>query len=306
MKSLILGFLALTVGLIVVLSGAHKQQVAMAFSSDNSVSNDCSDHLQSYNHHFQSVVRDEEVRTLSSQPLNINAEHNGGISISTWDKPEFSVKLCKQVASDNNEDGKKILSETRLTVDGGAVSVSAPERNNDYNLNTLLLIQAPIDAQVSMKVENGGISIRRFTGTAEAQAVNGGISLKHSNGKITVHAQNGGISIEDCGGDVTAEVQNGGLSIGLPDRWDGKGLDAHTQNGGLVIRFPKNFSSGLEVTASNHVSIVCKGDACEQGQRSWSNGQRMFRLGNGSPQIHAATVNGGIVIENRESTRDSI
>lgn len=305
MKSFILASAVATLGLTLALSGAHTKPAAVVYANDVQ-SDDCSEHLQSYGMRYSSVVRGEETRSLPNQPLDIHAEHNGGISISTWDRPDFSVKLCKQVASDSDAEGKKLLDATTLSVSGGTVTVSTPHRDDDYNLNTLLLVKAPKGAQVSMKVENGGISVRRFTGTAEARATNGGISLRQSSGKLTLRAQNGGISIQDCGGDVSAEVENGGLSISLQQQWDGKGLDAHTENGGLVIRIPHNFNSGLEVTASNYVSIICKGDACDQGQRTWDNGHRMLRLGSGAPQIRATTVNGGIVIEGRERSGDSI
>jgi DUF4097 and DUF4098 domain-containing protein YvlB len=306
MKSMILGVLVLALSVIVVLSGARSNHSVTLASSDDAMGDDCSEHMQDYGRHYESVVREEESRSLPNQPLNINAEHNGGISISTWDRPDFSVKLCKQVSSESDAQGKRILAETRLEINGGTVSVSSPDQNEDYNLNALILVKAPRGAQVNMKVKNGGIALHRFTGTAEAKATNGGISFKQSNGKLTAHAQNGGISIQDCGGEVTADVQNGGLSIKLPQQWDGKGLEAHTQNGGLVIQIPRNFSSGLEVTASDHVSIICKGDACDQAQRTWDNGHRMLRLGNGEPQIRATTVNGGIVIEDRERSRETI
>jgi len=257
-----------------------------------------------YDRQYQSVVRDEESQSLPNRPLNLYAEQNGGIHISTWDRPDFSVKLCKQVASDSDDQGRKILAQIGLSINGDTVSVNAPDSYDDYSLGTLLLVKAPRDAQVSMKVQNGGISVRRFTGTAEARATNGGISLKESSGKLNVRAENGGISIKDCGGEVTAEVENGGLSLSLPEHWEGKGLDAHTENGGLVVNIPRNFSSGLEISGSEHVSIICRGDACENGQRTWDNGHRMFRLGGGSPQIRATTVNGGIVIQNSERSRD--
>lgn len=306
MKSLTLASALLILGVVFALNSAHGRRAVVVYASDDVQSDDCSEHLQSYGMRYHSVVRGEETRSLPNQPLDIHAEHNGGISITTWDRPDFSVKLCKQVASDSDAEGKKLLDATTLSVNGGTVTVRTPNREDDYNLNTLLLVKAPKGAQVSMKVENGGISVRRFTGTAEARATNGGISLKQSSGKLMLRAQNGGISIQDCGGDVSAEVENGGLSISLPQQWDGKGLDAHTENGGLVIRIPRNFTSGLEVTASNYVSIICKGDACGQGQRTWDNGHRMFRLGSGNPQIRATTVNGGIVIEDRERSGDSI
>lgn len=298
MKTAILAFLLLSFGF-----GMSWARTPVS-SNDDSISDDCSEHLQSHNRHFEAVERGAESRTLPNQPLDIRAERNGGIQISTWDKPEFMVKLCKQVASNSDAEAKRLLAETTLTVNGGTVSVKAPESEGEYNVNTLLLVRAPRDAQVSMKVENGGISVRRFTGTADAKAVNGGIALKQSSGKLTAHADNGGVSIQDCGGEVTAEVQNGGVSITLPEQWQGKGLEAHTANGGLVIKVPKGFNSGLEISASEYVSIVCKGDVCDNAQRTWDNGHRMFRLGSGSPQIRATTVNGGIVIKDRDSSRE--
>lgn len=301
MKSLILGSVILVMGFALAVSGATGKRAVMVSSSNDSLSDDCSDHLQhEYGRHYQSVVRGEEARSLPNQRLDIQAEQNGGIHISTWDKPDFSLKLCKVVASDSDERSRRILAETKLVVEGGRVTVSSGGRDDDYNLSTLLLVKAPRNAQVSMEVENGGIAIRHFSGTAEARAMNGGIALGDSNGKLTVRAQNGGVSIKDCGGEVKAEVENGGLSIILPERWDGKGLEAHAENGGLMIGVPRNFSSSLEVTASNYVSIVCKGEACDKGQRTWDNNHRILRLGNGEPQIRASTVNGGIVIENRD------
>src|SRR5215469_14885535 len=268
MKRAILPILVLTFGLTTALAFKYGNRNVSVRSNDDPLSDDCSDHMHDYGRHYDSVVRDEESRSLPNQPLNFYAEQNGGIHISTWDRPDFSVKLCKQVASDSDSEGRKILAETKLAVNGDTVSVNSPPSDGDYNLNTLLLVKAPRDARVNMKVQNGGISIK------------------------------------DCAGDVTADVENGGLSITLPQHWDGKGLDAHTENGGLVVGIPRNFNSALEISGSEHVSIICKGDVCENGQRTWDNGRRMFRLGGGTPQIKATTVNGGIVIQNSERSRD--
>jgi DUF4097 and DUF4098 domain-containing protein YvlB len=303
MRRAILGFLVLGLGLVFMQARVHRSGgVSLATNSD-SLSDDCSEHLQGRSGEFPAVVKGEEIRALPNQPLNIHAEHNGGIQVTTWDKAEVSVKLCKQVAASDENEGRKILDETKLAIDGPTISVSVPENRGHYNLSTLLLVKAPRDASVKLKVHNGGASLYRFSGTAEAQTQNGGISLNQSTGKLTVEAQNGGVSIKDCGGDVNATVTNGGLSITLPERWEGKGLEAHTQNGGLVIALPRNFESGLEIASSEHVSIVCRGDACEHAQQTWEGGHRMFRLGSSNPQIRATTQNGGVVIKDREQSR---
>jgi DUF4097 and DUF4098 domain-containing protein YvlB len=274
--------------------------------NDETSSDNCADHLHMYNDNFPSVVRDEEARSLPNQPLSITAEHNGGIQVTTWDQPEFSVKLCKQVAANDEAQGRKVLAETKITVSGGNVSISAPSSDDYHSLGTLLMVKAPRNATVNLSVHNGGVSLSNFTGTAEAHARNGGISFKKSNGKLTAEAQNGGVAIKDCGGEVNATVQNGGLSISLPEHWEGKGLDARTHNGGLVVTVPKNFSSGLEVTGSNYTSIICKDSVCDAAERTWDNGHRMLRLGGANPQIRATTINGGIVIQEHDHKRGEL
>ena len=281
----------------------HNSTVTM---NDDSSSDDCREHLRVSNDDYRTTVRDEEVKTVSNQPLTITAEHNGGIQVTTWNKPEVGLKLCKQIAVDDENEGRKLLAETRLEINGSNISVHSPEGDSHHSLGTVLLVKVPRDADLKLKVHNGGVSLNGFTGTAEAQAQNGGISFKRSSGKLTAIAQNGGISIKDCGGEVNARVQNGGLSIALAERWEGKGLDAHARNGGLVVSVPRNFSGGLEVVASEHTSIVCKDEVCNAGERTWDDGHKVFRMGGTNPQVRATTDNGGIVIEERGHARGEI
>ena len=273
--------------------------------NDDSASDDCRDHLRVSNDDYRSSVRDEETKTLPNQPLTIAAEENGGIQVTTWDNPEFSLKLCKQIAADNESEGRKLLAETHLEINGSKISIHVPE-DSDYSLGTVLLVKAPKNANLNLSVHNGGVSLTSFTGTAEAHAENGGISFRRSSGKLTAEAENGGISIKDCGGDVSAKVENGGLSIALPEHWEGKGLEAHARNGGLVVAVPKTFNGGLEVVASEHTSIICKNDACNAGERTSENGRKLFRMGGANPQVRATTENGGIVIEDRGHARGEL
>ncbi len=274
--------------------------------NDDSFSDNCAGHLRMMDDEFGANVRDEETRSLPNQPLTISGEHNGGIQVTTWDQPGFSLKLCKQAAADSEAEARTILSETKIEVSGSNVSITSPESNDHHSLGTLLMVKAPRNATVNLSVHNGGVSLNRFIGTAEAHARNGGISFKKSSGKLTAEAQNGGVSIKDCDGEVTANVQNGGLSIELPERWEGKGLDARTRNGGLVVSVPRNFGGGVEIVGSEHTAIVCKDNICDNAERTWDNGHRTLRLGGSNPQIHASTVNGGVVVKERGYERGEL
>jgi DUF4097 and DUF4098 domain-containing protein YvlB len=300
--------LGLTLPLCLALALAqehHNRSSSTVTMNDDSASDDCREHLRVGNDDYRANVRDEEIKTIPNQPLTITAEHNGGIQVTTWDKPEVSLKLCKQIAADDENEGHRLLADTHLEINGSKISIHAPEENH-HSLGTLLLVKAPRNADLNLNVRNGGVSLTNFTGTAEAHAENGGISFRRSTGKLTAEAQNGGISIKDCGGDVSAKVENGGLSLALADHWEGKGLEAHARNGGLVVSVPKTFNGGLEVVASEHTSIICKDDACDAGQRTWDSGHKLFRIGGANPQVRATTENGGIVIEDRSRTRGEL
>jgi DUF4097 and DUF4098 domain-containing protein YvlB len=297
MKQLLFAGLLLVVGVVAVKAGDDSKSGTSLTMSDNARSDDCSEHLQMYNSDFSAKVRDEEIRSLANQALTITAERNGGIHVTTWDRPDFSLKLCKQAAATDEATARRALTQTRLEIGTGQVKVVSPEHSEDVSVGTVLLVKAPKDAKLEMSVYNGGIALNHFNGFANAHARNGGISFKRSSGTLVAEAQNGGISISDCSGDVNANVQNGGLSIKLPERWEGKGLEAHTHNGGLVVAVPKNLNSGVEIAGSEHTSFICNDDVCTDAQRTWDEGRRLLRLGGPNPVIHASTVNGGVVVK---------
>ncbi|HEX2330957.1 MAG TPA: hypothetical protein VHN74_19690 [Candidatus Angelobacter sp.] len=298
MRQLLFAGLLIAAGVAGLRAGDDTGSRSSITLRDDAKSDDCSEHLQMYNSEFSAKVRDEETRSLVNQPLTITAERNGGIQVTTWDRPDFSLKLCKQAAASDEATARRALAQVRLEVGTGQVKVVSPERDGDVSVGTVLLVKAPKEAKLEMSVHNGGISLNRFFGSATAHAHNGGISFKSSSGTLVAEAQNGGISIKDCSGDVNANVENGGLSIKLPERWEGKGLQAHTHNGGLVVAVPKNISSGVEIAGSEHTSFICNDDVCTDALRTWDEGgRRLLRFGGPNPVIHASTVNGGVVVK---------
>ncbi len=254
--------LILGAGLLFAQHERHSRSVTVT-SDNDSAGDSCSDRMRT-GFDFKSHVEDESTVALPNQPLQIKAQQNGGIQVTTWDQAGFSVKLCKQAASDSESRAREILNETQISVKGSEVSVTGPKGGNDYSVATVLLVKAPKGAVVNLS------------------------------------AHNGGISISDCSGEVSVTVQNGGLSVALPERWEGKGLEAHLQNGGLNISVPKNFSAGLEVSGSNYVHFACKASACDGAEQIAENGRRVLRIGGANPQIRATTGNGGVTIHERD------
>ena len=277
---------------------------SLSMNTNNADSDNCADHINISSDDLSALARSEEVITLANQPLTVKASQNGGIHVRNWDKNEISVKLCRAAAARTQGEAQRVLGQVHLRNSGASVSVEGPDGsstdNDDVAWSSVLLIMAPRGATLDLSVHNGGISLKGVNANVTGHALNGGISLSQTTGKIDVEAQNGGISIKDCGGDVKATVQNGGLSIQLGENWVGTGLDARSHNGGLVVEIPRNFASSLEVSTSNHSSLMCQSDACARGERTWDDNGRVFRIGS-NPIVHASTVNGGTIIKERGS-----
>jgi DUF4097 and DUF4098 domain-containing protein YvlB len=257
----------------------------------------CEDAIQVHGTNL-SVVKGEQAEAAPNRPLKVTAYRNGGVQVRTADRQDFSIRLCKAAVARDAAVAQAMLAKILLSVRDGVVSVQAPEssESSEREVVAMLMIEAPRGATIDMSARNGGISIRDFDGSATARTINGGISVHRSRGKIKVEAQNGGVSIRESSGDIRADVQNGGLSIRLDNEYTGGMLEAHTRNGGLVVEVPPTFRSSLEVSGSQHTSIVCR-DVCDNGQRTWDDDRRMFRMGSGQPVVRASTVNGGVVIQ---------
>ena len=271
-------------------------------TSNDSASEVCSDHIKVRDSMMQEMAEGEELRTLPNAPLKINASSNGSIHVRTWDKGEISVKLCKVVVSKTADEAKSVLSKLALSVAAGEINVKGPanwDEEKHSAWSTVILVHAPRGAQLDLSAQNGGISLDQVDAKVHAHAQNGGISLKQAKGTLDLEAENGGISIKDSGGNVTVDVENGGVHLELGEQWLGGTLVARLRNGGLVVEIPEKFQSALEISGSSNSPVVCKTDICSQGNRTWDENGRVFKIGTGAPVVKASTINGGIVIRRR-------
>ena len=258
----------------------------------NTNSENCEDQLQ-VSYDGMPATYAEETKTLPNQPLEVTASENGGIHVTDWNQPNFSIKLCKAAVG---ADASEFLKSIKLDLSGGHLTVKTPARDFGDRWTTAILIKAPVGAKLDLSVTNGGITLYKTNANTTAHAVNGGIDLEGVHGTVNAEAVNGGISIENSSGNVTARVQNGGLDLKLGKSWVGGKLIASSENGGLEVEVPSNFASPIEVSTSQHTSMECSAEICKRAQRTWNDERRYFRLGSGEPVVKASTENGGVEI----------
>src|SRR6266849_4258666 len=166
---------------------------------------------------------ESEERTVSkgeASVLRVHEIENGGVQARGWDKDTYSVTACKAAVGG---DAARLLSQIKLAVQGGEVSVSGPHgERNDWTV--FLLIRTPRSADIEVTAHNGPVSFYSVDGKITTRATNGPISLKDCSGEANISAQNGPISFSGTSGKLRLHTQNGPISVaGRELGWFGAG-----------------------------------------------------------------------------------
>src|ERR1700732_3121956 len=122
MKLVIFCFVGLA--LMAFREGERRSSAHSSASLDDSLSDNCKDHFRFDRGPFSTVMEGEEIRMVPGQAWKI-FQQQGGVTITTWDRSEFSVKLCKLIAVNDQAQGRRLLGETKIAVDASTISVDA-------------------------------------------------------------------------------------------------------------------------------------------------------------------------------------
>ena len=254
---------------------------------------DCSDLDIRLNDERPTVQSEERTLTRAEAPvLRVHEVQNGGIQVHGWEKDTYSVTACKAAAGN---DAQRLLSQMKLSVQGGEVSVSAPSGEHD-DWTVFLLIRTPRSADVEVSAHNGPVSFYSVDGKLTTHTTNGPISLKDCSGEAEISAQNGPISFSGTSGKLRLHTQNGPITVSLGQNWDGSELVADAVNGPLTLRVPSGFHSSFLVESNGHSPVSCHASICSDARKTWDDDHRRIEYGSGSPVIRLSTENGPISV----------
>jgi DUF4097 and DUF4098 domain-containing protein YvlB len=222
------------------------------------------------------------------------ANTNGTIDVEPAADGQLDVKATKTARAGSDEEARALLKsvdikeeavapdQVRLkTTTASGLTFGRRSATVEYH------IKAPAGLKLTVRTENGSVTLRDVSGTLTAATTNGGVRGSNLSGSVSAHAVNGGLVIDvaQVAGPIDIDVVNGGIRLDIPS--DAKAdIDAHTVNGGVAIDRALSLSGG------------------EQG-RSRITGA----LNGGGAKISASTVNGGVRINarggNRSGTNDT-
>jgi hypothetical protein len=243
------------------------------------------------------AVLESEEHTLSksdAKVLHIDELENGGVQLQGWEKDVYSVTACK-AADATRGDAKQLISQIKLSIRDGHVSVTGPARHNDWNV--YLLIRTPRAAEVELQSHNGPASFYRVDGKITARGTNGPITLADCTGEADIEAVNGPISFSGAGGKLRLHTQNGPMSVALSgSNWSGSSLVADTVNGPVSLSVGSGFQSAFLVESRGHSPISCHASVCDDARKTWDDEHRRIEYGSGTPVIRLSTENGPVSV----------
>ena len=215
-----------------------------------------------------------EQTTASVGVLNIDAGKNGGASIKGWTRADVLVRTRIEGWGNSDGEAKAISSQVLIDTSGGRVQARGPESANNSGWSVSFEIFVPQTISLTVKTNNGGISISDVRGSLRFDATNGGINLKRLSGDIEGATVNGGVNIELAGAN-----------------WEGNKIDVKTRNGGVTLTLPENFSAHFQTETVNG-SLQSDYPLNMTGELRSRNHD--FTMGGGGPLIHVTTTNGGV------------
>jgi hypothetical protein len=254
---------------------------------------DCSDLRIRLDGERPTIQSEERTVSKAEAPvLRVHEVENGGVQVQGWDKDVYSVTACKAAVGG---DAARLLSQIKLAVQGGEVSVSGPHGDRE-DWTVYLLIRTPRSADIEVTTHNGPVSFYTVAGKITTRATNGPISMKDCSGEANISAENGPISFSGTSGKLRLHTQNGPISVSLGANWDGSELVADAVNGPLTLRVPSGFRSSFLVESNGHSPISCHASICSDARKTWDDEHRRIEYGSGSPVIRLSTENGPISV----------
>ena len=217
----------------------------------------------------------EQALAATAGTISVDGRQNGGVSVKGWDRNEILVRSRIQTVALSEAEAKELASQVQVETASSNIFASGPAGRGERWWSVNYEVFVPRRSNLSLKTNNGGISIVDVNGQLQFTALNGGVHLKRIGGSVKGSTTNGGLQVELSG-----------------DRWDGEALDVSTTNGGVLMSIPENYSAHLETgTVNGLVTSDFPGSVDGNITKEFA-----VNLGSGGATIRAMTTNGGVRI----------
>jgi hypothetical protein len=224
-------------------------------------------------------IREQSLPSIGR--LSIDASPNGGATVKGWLRGDVLVRARVEASDESEGAAANMASRVMIDGSGGQVRATGPESANRSWWSVSYEIFVPQMTDVTLKTNNGGLTISDVRGQIRFDAVNGGVRLTRVAGEVSGATVNGGINVE---------------LAGLIGDW--RQMELSTHNGGVTVAMPSQYSARIQTeTGMGRVQSDFPLPPNVDGR----SGKLDFNIGAGGPPIHITTGNGGIRLKRTES-----
>lgn len=179
---------------------------------------------------------------------------NGRITVTSWDKPGFLLRVTKKVSAPTEAEAQKLVKDVYTFHQDGLV-LSAQSREQSWSPGCNLAIRFDLSlprgrmASLTLHTANGRIVVEGMSGSKlEANTANGRIVVSQSSfDESRVYTANGRIEYQGRASVLDASTANGRMEIDLSGAGTWK---CHTANGKVEVRIRREPQTAYEVDAS--------------------------------------------------------
>ncbi len=233
---------------------------------------------------FNLEIKEQTVREPPKQ-ISIDGRKNGGVRIRGWERNEIFVRACVQATGSDAEEARARTAAVRIETASGVIrAVSPSDADDSYSFGASYDIRVPVNTDLTIKTNNGGINISDIRGA------------------IKFDLNNGGVVLDRIAGSVRGQTVNGNLTFNLSgNKWEGDGIDARTTNGSVFISVPENYSARFE-TGTKRGNFYVNLPIEKQPDNKY---ELNLNLGAGGATIRALTNNGQVTIKSRAAGKEN-
>src|SRR5207248_2154523 len=140
----------------------------------------------------------------------------GGVTVNPSDEPQIRVVVHKHVAADNEEESKKIDSQTRPTISvaGNLVTVNANTTGaGEHSVSSDLEIFIPRKAPVDIASKHGDVTVQGRDGELKVAATHGDVAISELGNRAAVVIHKGSINASKIKADLTVDGREDDATI---------------------------------------------------------------------------------------------
>lgn len=245
---------------------------------------------------FPRIVRKSETFPVKGVPMVTVDAKGCSVMVRGWDRSDVQYNVTQFSDPRNSSSITMSESHTDTTVNLKVENhAHAARAGNFIDTSRRMRIEIYLPKKSNLKItSNGEVRVEGVTGDLQLVAEDEDVNVRDSSGTLQVTNLDGQVRIIGFRGDLTAKTADGEI------RMDGdfSRIVGSSADGRFILTVPENFDGDIQ-TPSNNLSIEDLPNNKKLSDRKW-------RFGKGGRLYHFSSVDGSLVIQNRDLLQEHL